>query len=113
MAQAMERLLATPKMIPVFPSRSIRASYCRPCDMPGHFFIHPAGHHQEQHPVVGSQRVEGVAERRRLVVLDEEVRVPRERVADEWYGDEDPQVDCEGDAEQDHGEDGSDRMQQA
>src|SRR5690349_21082586 len=73
-AHAMERLLATPRTSPVFPSSiGMDGSYVL-----RHFGIHPAGHHEEEHPVVGGERVEGVAERRRLVVLDEEVAVPRE-----------------------------------
>jgi hypothetical protein len=52
-----------------------------------------------------------VSERGRLVVLDEEVRVPREGVADDRDGEEQPQVERERGAEKDNGGDGPCGMQ--
>src|ERR1051326_5887358 len=70
--------------------------------MPSHFVVHPAGDHLEDHHVVGGEGIERVAERRGLVVLDEEVAVPGEGVADDGRGEEEPGAD--GDAEDDAGE---------
>src|SRR3954454_2486605 len=60
------------------------------------FRVHPARHHQEEHAVVGSQRVERVFERGRLVVLDKKMRVPGEGVAEQRDGDQEPEVDGKG-----------------
>src|ERR1041385_6033061 len=76
-------------------------------DVLPHFLVHLAGHHQEEHAVVGDEGVEGVAEGRGLVVLDEEVAVPGEGVADDGDSDEEPEADGEGKAEENDGQDGA------
>ena len=54
-----------------------------------------------------------MAERRRFVPLDEEVRVPGECIAHDRHGDEKPEIYGKGDAEHDHSQNRSDGVKDA